>query len=146
VIKNALAGILCLLLLGAATVALAQADAGKQVLALEYQWLKADQTNNADMAAALLADEYVTTGPDGALAGKADTIADARARRYASASYEEVKAHVFGGTVVVTGGYRGKGTDPEGRPFDEHLRWTDTWVRNAAGRWQCVASQYTAVK
>jgi ketosteroid isomerase-like protein len=146
VIKNALAAILWLVFLGAANVAVAQADAGKEVLALEYQWLKADQTNNADMAAALLADDYVSTGADGALASKADTIGDARARKYSSASYEDVKAHVSGSTVVVTGGYRGKGTDPEGKPFDEHLRWTDTWVRNAAGKWQCVASQYTAVK
>lgn len=45
----------------------------------------------------------------------------------------------------VTGGYEGQGTDA-GMPFKERLRWTDTWVKMADGKWQCVARQYTEIK
>ena len=48
--------------------------------------------------------------------------------------------------VIVRGGYRGSGTEPSGKPFTEHLRWTDTWVKTPAGKWQVVATQYTPVK
>ena len=118
----------------------------KAVLALEYLWLKADQTNNVAMAEPYFADKYVVTGADSKLANKADTIAQAKARKYSSAEYEDVKATGFGDSVViVTGGYTGKGTD-SGKPFTEHLRWTDTWVKMPGGKWQCVATQYTDIK
>ena len=47
--------------------------------------------------------------------------------------------------AIATGGYKGKGTD-SGKPFDEHLRWTDTWVKMPNGKWQLVASHYSSVK
>ncbi|MBS0379856.1 MAG: nuclear transport factor 2 family protein [Proteobacteria bacterium] len=133
--------------LGLVTTAGAQAvgDPVKLVLALEARWLQADKTNNPALAEPLLADDYVSTGADGELSGKAETLADARARRYTGAVMEDIKARAFGHTVVVTGGYRGKGIAPDGKPFEDHLRWTDTWVRMHDGRWQCVASHYTAI-
>jgi ketosteroid isomerase-like protein len=136
------------LALGASNGASAQqtgSDAEKAVVALEYQWLQADKTNDADMAAAVLADKYVSTGQDGKVVGKPETVAQAKARKYSSAEYEDVKAIGYGDTVVVTGGYKGKGTD-SGKPFVEHLRWTDTWVKMPGGKWQCVATQYTDTK
>jgi ketosteroid isomerase-like protein len=140
--------LLAALALGAFTGAQAQQGGGeteKAVVALEYQWLDADKTNNPDLAVALLADKYVSTDADGKLADKAKTEAQAKARKYTSAVYEDVKATAFGDTVIVTGGYRGKGTE-DGKPFAEHLRWTDTWVKMPGGKWQCVATQYTALK
>jgi ketosteroid isomerase-like protein len=47
--------------------------------------------------------------------------------------------------AIVTGGYKGKGMD-SGKPFNEHLRWTDTWVKMPDGKWQLVASHYSPVK
>jgi hypothetical protein len=124
----------------------AGSDNEKAVVALEYVWLKADQTNNVDLAAPYFADKYVATGIDGKQSNKADTIADGRVRKYSSAGYEDVKAIGYGDSVViVTGGYTGKGTD-SGKPFSEHWRWTDTWVKMPGGKWQCVATHYSEIK
>jgi hypothetical protein len=46
---------------------------------------------------------------------------DAKARKWNSAEYEDVKVQVYGDVAIATGGYKGKGTD-SAKPFDEHLR------------------------
>jgi ketosteroid isomerase-like protein len=120
-------------------------DTAKAVLALENQWLEADKTNKPDMAEPLIAEQYVATGADGTLETKTQTMADAKARKYTGAIYQDVKATVFGTTVIVIGIYKGKGTQ-DGKPFDENFRWTDTWVKMPSGKWQCVATQYTSLK
>jgi len=38
-----------------------------------------------------------------------------------------MKVTVFGDTAIATGGFKGKGTDESGKPFDNSVRWTDTW-------------------
>jgi hypothetical protein len=140
--------LLGMLSLGVATASPAQQASGdteKAVTALEIQWLQSDKTNNVDLATPLLADKYVSTGPDGKVSDRAQTLADQKARKYSSAEYEDLKVTAFGNAAIATGKYKGKGTDA-GKPFDEYLRWTDTWVKMPDGRWQCVASQYTALK
>jgi hypothetical protein len=36
-----------------------------------------------------------------------------------------------------------RGWEGTSRKAYEHLRWTDTWVKTPAGKWQVVATQYT---
>ncbi len=123
------------------------ADAtGKAVTALEYQWLQSQKTNNPDLVAPLLADRIVSTGEDGRIMNKAQMLADAKATRYASADYEDVKVTVFGDTAIATGGFRAVGTDASGKPMKVHERWTDTWVKMPDGKWQIVATQGSALK
>jgi hypothetical protein len=43
------------------------------------------------------------------------------------------------------GGFKGKGTDSKGKPFNDHSSWTDTWIKMPNGKWQCVASQDTLI-
>jgi ketosteroid isomerase-like protein len=142
----------CLLgLLSVATAAWPQAPQNsdateKAVAALENQWLQAQKTNNPDLIAPLLADKFVSTGSDGKVTDKAQALAEQKARKYSSAEYENVHVTVFGDTAIATGGYKGKGTDASGKPFDEHERWTDTWVKMPGGKWQCVATQGSPVK
>jgi ketosteroid isomerase-like protein len=145
------AWILCLiglLSLGSAAWSQAQSTGGteKAVAALEQQWLQSQKTNNPDLLAPLLADKFISTGIDGKVTGKAETLATAKATKYASAEYDDVKVTVFGDTAIATGGFKSKGIDPSGKPFDEHERWTDTWVKMPSGQWQCVASQVSPVK
>jgi uncharacterized protein (TIGR02246 family) len=125
----------------------AQSSGGteKAILALENQWLQAQKTNNPDLVAPLLADKFVNTGVDGKVTDKAQTLADQKARKYASAEYENVHVTVFGNTAIATGEYTGTGTDAAGKSFDEHERWTDTWVKMPDGKWQCVATQGSPV-
>jgi len=124
-----------------------QTNAGteKAVAALENTWLQSQKTNNPDLLAPLLAERFVNTGVDGKVTNKAQTLEQAKARKYASADYENVQVTVFGDTAIATGGFKGTGTEA-GKPFNDHERWTDTWVKMPDGKWQCVASHGSPVK
>ena len=138
-----------LLSLGGAAWSQAQQTGGgteKAVAALENQWLQSQKTNNPELVAPLLADKFVSTNSDGKVMSRAQMLADAKATKWTSAEYENVQVTVFGDTAIATGGFTGKGTDPSGKPIDEHSRWTDTWVKMPNGKWQCVASQDSTVK
>jgi ketosteroid isomerase-like protein len=141
--------LLGLLSLGSAAVSQAQQTGGgteKAVMSLEDQWLKSQKTNNPDLVALLLADKFVSTGNDGKVTNKAQSLADAKASKIVSAENENVQVTVFGDTAIATGLWVGKGTDEKGKPFDVRDRWTDTWIKMPNGKWQCVATQSTTVK
>ena len=118
----------------------------KAVAALEEQWLQSQKTNNPDLVAPLLADNFVNTSSAGKVTTKAETVANAKSTKYSSAEYNDVKVTAFGDTAIATGVARFKGTDASGKPLDAHERWTDTWVKMPNGKWQCVASHGSAVK
>jgi ketosteroid isomerase-like protein len=118
----------------------------KAVAALEEQWLQSQKTNNPDLVAPLLADKLVITGSDGKARNKTESLANAKATKYVSAEYEDMKVTVFGDTAIATSVFNAKGTDESGKPFDFHERWTDTWVKMPSGKWQCVASHGSTIK
>ena len=137
-----------LLSLGSAVWSQAQTTGGteKAVAALEEQWLQALKTSNPDLLAPLLADKLVITSEVGKVAGKAETLADAKSMKWNSAENSEVKVTVFGDTAIATGILKGRGTDASGKPFDLDVHWTDTWVKMPGGKWQCVASHASTIK
>ena len=137
-----------LLLLASVVWSHAQAAAGveKTVAALEQKWLESQKTNNPDLVAPLLADKFVNTGSDGKVTDKAASLAAAKATKYDSVSYDNLKVTAFGNTAIATGDFNAKGTDPDGKPLDAHERFTDTWVKMANGQWQCVASHGSPIK
>ena len=119
----------------------------RAVAALEQKWLQSQQTNNPDLLAPLLADNFVQTTSDGKLTtSKAAALAAAKSTKWTSAEYIDVKVFVFGDTAIAIGGFKGKGTDASGKSLDENDRFTDTWVKMPNGTWQCVASQDASVK
>jgi ketosteroid isomerase-like protein len=118
----------------------------KAVEAQEQQWLQAQKTNSPDLLAPLLADKIVVTEADGKVLDKDGTLAEYKKTKWDSAEYTDVKVTVFGDTAIATGGFKGKGTDATGKPFDNTERWTDTWMKMPNGKWQCIASQVTPVK
>src|SRR6266702_3710307 len=81
----------------------------KAVAALEQQWLQSQKTNNPDLVAPLLADKFINTGSDGKVNGKAESLATAKATKYDSVSYDNVKVTAFGGTANRDGRLQGKG-------------------------------------
>lgn len=137
-----------LLSLGIATRSQAQQTGGteKAVAALEQQWLQGQKTNNPDLVAPLLANKTVVTEADGKVLDKEGTLAVYKKTKWDSAEYTDVKVTVFGDTAIATGGFKGKGTDAAGKPFDVNERWTDTWMKMPSGKWQCVASHASLVK
>jgi ketosteroid isomerase-like protein len=141
--------LLGLLSLGSAAVSHTQQTSGateKAVMALENQWLQSQKANNADLVAPLIADKFVYTGPDGKVSAKAAMLAEAKGTKCTSVEDDNVQVRTFGDTAIATGGFKGKGTDPSGKPIDEHTRWTDVWVKMPNGKWQCVASQDSRIK
>jgi len=118
----------------------------KAVAALEQQWLQSQRTNNPDLVAPLLAAKFITTGSDGKVTNKAEALATAKATKYTSVDYDDMKVTAFGDTAIATGGFRAKGTDASGKPLDVTERFTDTWVKMPNGQWQCVASHVSPVK
>jgi ketosteroid isomerase-like protein len=137
-----------LVLLVSAASSQAQETAGteKTVAALEQKWLQSQKTNNPDLLAPLLADKFVSTGEDGKVTDKAATLAEAKATKFDSAAYDNLKVTVFGDTAIATGDFKAKGTDASGKPLDVHVRFTDTWVKMPNGQWQCVATHDSPVK
>ena len=119
----------------------------KAVAALEQKWLQSQQTNNADLLAPLLADNFVqTTGEGKVTTSKAAAMADAKSTKWSSAEYDDVKVFVFGDTAIAIGIFKGKGTDGSGKGLDEVDRFTDTWMKMPSGKWQCIASQDGSIK
>lgn len=77
---------------------------------------------------------------------KTEELAASKAAKFDSIEYEDVKVTVFSDTAIATGGSKSKGTDASGKPMDDHVRWTDTWVKMPNGKWQCVASHVSPIK
>ena len=138
--------LIALFLLPSVAGAQAGSSTEKAVAALEQQWLQGQKANNPDLVTPLLADKIVVTEADGKVDDKAATLAFYTKTKWQSAEYIDVKVTVFGDTAIATGGFKGKGTDAMGKPFDSNERWTDTWMKMPSGKWQCVASQTTPVK
>jgi ketosteroid isomerase-like protein len=137
-----------LLMVSGATAQAATTGADEQaVTAAEHQWLKSQQTNNVELLAPLLDDKVVETSEEGKVfAGKDAVLADAKSGTWSSADYTDLKVTVFGHTAIATGTFIGKGTDAAGKPLDVRVRFTDTWVKMANGKWLCVATQDSLLK
>ena len=118
----------------------------KAVLELEKQWMQSQRTNNPNLVAPLLADKFVETSGDGKVSNRAESLATAKATKYSSVDYEDMKVTVFGDTAIATGVFKGESTDPSGKSVKSHSRWTDTWIKMPDGKWQCVASHSSNIK
>ncbi len=111
------------------------------VAGLEQQWLQSQKTNNPDLVAPLLADGFINTSTEGKVTDKSETLKRAKATKYTSVDYTNLKVTAFGdSTAIATGVFNGKGTDPAGKSFTDQEQFTDTWVKMPNGKWQCVAS------
>jgi ketosteroid isomerase-like protein len=121
-------------------------DTEKAIAALEQKWIDASKSSNADALAPLLADNFVNTNADGKTIGKPETLAQVKKAKWTANEISDVKVMVMGNTAIATGNWAGQGTDADGKTVDQHERWTDTWMKMPGGKWQCVASQSTAVK
>ena len=138
--------LIALLAVGSAAWAQNSSATEKAVAGLEQQWLQSQKTNNPDLVAPLLSDKFVNTGSDGKVTSKTESLAGAKATKYESVAYADLKVTAFGDAAVATGDFKAKGTDPEGKPLDVHERFTDTWGKGPKGQWQCVASHQSTVK
>lgn len=118
-----------------------RADDAKTVAALETQYQAAVKKNDATTMDRILADDFVVVLGSGKTYTKADLLNFARTRRvlYDHQEDSEQSVRVWGDTAVVTAKLWLKGLD-EGKPFDYHVWFSDTYVRTLSG-WRYVHGQ-----
>lgn len=118
----------------------AAADA-KTVAALDTEYQAAVKRNDAAVMDRLLADDFVVVVGSGKVYTKADLVQLARIRQvlYEHQEDSDQTVRVWGNTAVVTAKLWAKGTD-QGKPFDFHVWFSDTYTRTPAG-WRYVHGQ-----
>lgn len=122
----------------------AQGDETK-IIAFENLWNQIQINHDADAMSKMLDNDFVLTDYDGAVLSKAQFLASIRdsANQLAVEVSEDMKLHVHGETVVVTGATHEKGT-LKGKPYQHQGRFTDTWIKKN-GQWLCVASHLSLI-
>lgn len=78
-------------------------------------------------------------------AGKRAVLADEKSTTWSSVDYMDLRVTVFGRTAIATGTFVGKGMNA-GKAADFRERFTDTWVKMASGKWQCIATHTSPLK
>ena len=122
-------------------------DAAKDVTKLEEQWIAFSLKKDGAGLGKMLADDFMGITSEGKLVDKAWSVKDVATdtTHYVAMTYSDLKAHVYGNTVVIRGITN---VTLKGAKGDVKRRnaWTDTWVKQADGKWLCVASQSSTVK
>jgi len=115
------------------------------ILALESAWNQAEIHHDANAAAALMADTFISIDHHGALLNKAQYLAGIKDTSFSpqEISNSDTSVYLYGDTAIVSSAYRTKGMD-NSKPFVHRGRFTDTWIRRN-GKWQCIADQETLI-
>ena len=140
-------GLLLLLCLGEAFAQKGDASSDRSMLiALENAWNQAQIHRDGKALTSLLADTFIYTDWDGTVMNKAKFIADIQDPSVETTlvANDDVQVFFYPGLAVVAGAYHAKGTN-QGKPFDHHGRFTDTWIVSN-DKWQCVASHTNLVR
>jgi ketosteroid isomerase-like protein len=118
----------------------------RQVVELERQSKDAAIKRDVGFVERTLADDYVSIGPLGQVASKADTITARRTAQlhYDSIEVSEMVVRLYGNTAIVTARAEVKGRDL-GEDFSGPYRFTRVWVKRN-GQWQAVSYQGTVTR
>ena len=118
-------------------------DVAQALMKLENDWAKAGLAGDTAALEKMLASDYVYTNPEGGMSTRADTLSAMKsgATKYDIFTVSDMKVHVYGDAAVVTGTGHTKGKE-DGKPIDDTVRFTDTWVKQG-GNWVCVATHVT---
>jgi ketosteroid isomerase-like protein len=131
------------LLLAVAAIAVRADSAAdeKAVAAVDTQYQAAVKINDADTMDRILADDFVVVLGTGQIYTKSDLLNMARTKRVQYEHQEESvqTVRVWGDTAVVTAKLWLKGVD-QGKAFDWHVWFSDTYVRTPSG-WRYVHGQ-----
>ena len=116
-------------------------DDAKIVAALDTEYQAAVKNNDAATMDRILSDDFVVVLGSGKIYTKADLLQMARTRRvqYEHQEDSDQTVRVWGDTAVVTAKIWLKGID-EGKPFEWHVWFSDTYVRTPTG-WRYVHGQ-----
>jgi uncharacterized protein (TIGR02246 family) len=133
-----------LMLIASCGYALAQDDAAQAVQKMERAWLDAYERHDVKAMDAIVAEDFTITFPNGSMQTKAQIIASLKnagqpGRPTSKFHTEDVRARVYGDTVILVGRVVTEYQRDGQTLSKEQQRYTDTYVRRD-GRWQVVAS------
>lgn len=138
--------LVCVAVVLSALAVQAQGGVEKQITGMEQKWAEAQKASNADAIAPMLADNFKIVFSDGRVMNKSQALDDTRKSKMDSVEASDMKVTSYGDTAVVTGTWKGKGTDAAGKPTDDTERFIDTWHKMPDGKWQCIASGNATIK
>jgi ketosteroid isomerase-like protein len=137
-----------LLLFGAGTTCRAASRENDiaQLIALDRAMQRAVVDRDAKTFAGFFTDDYVLVSSSGRLYKKAEVVAEITSPdvHYEINESSDVSVRVQGDTGLVIASLHQKGID-HGKPFDYHLRYTDTWVRQG-GAWRNISAHASMVR
>ena len=113
----------------------------QELITLENEWRDALVKHDWAFLDQILADDCIWTDPDGNVWTKAQFLASLKSGEDVISSLvsDDMEVRVYGDTAVVTGRTTVK-EQYKGKDISGQYQWTDMWVKDYAGRWQCVAS------
>ena len=120
----------------------------QQVLKMGQEYGKMIQRGDAAAIEKILAEEFLYTNEKGEVKNKTEDLATYKdgKSKFELTETTDQKVRVIGnGAAIETGTFRVKGTDKDGKPFDETERYTTTWVWRG-GRWQIAADHTSEIK
>jgi ketosteroid isomerase-like protein len=117
----------------------------QQLKELEMQWANAGVKKDLAVIDRLLADDFITTDPQGEVFTKTEEIAFLKSGEdiVLSAALSDIQVRAYGDAAIVTYVYKAK-ESLKGRDVSGTSRWTDTWVKRG-GSWRCAASHGSMV-
>jgi ketosteroid isomerase-like protein len=113
----------------------------EQIAELDKRYQAAVKRNDAEEMDRILTDDFVLVTGSGKSYTKADLLEEARSGRiqYEQQVDSDQTVRVWGDTAAVTAKLWAKGLE-DGRPFEYHVWFTDTYIRTPAG-WRYVLGQ-----
>jgi ketosteroid isomerase-like protein len=160
--KNALNGVLRIILLLLASLAIAQllmqttratasanpSEDEQAIRSIEYKVDQAYLSGDADYLDSILSPSFILTNVRGEISNKAQEVAEVRNGiiHYEKFETSNLSVALYGDAAVATGLTAIKATEKKSsRIIDAQIRITDTFVRQKNGKWQMVAGQATLI-
>jgi ketosteroid isomerase-like protein len=113
---------------------------------IENKWVEAGKKNDPSILEPYLADGFTAMDAEGKYTSRADYLAGIKKQKWEISEISDVKVNAHGNHAVVTGVWRGKGTDGSGKSVDTTEHWIDSFVKGANGKWQCTSDGATKAK
>ncbi len=113
---------------------------------IENKWIEAGKKQDPAMLEPYLASSFMSMGSDGVYTNKTDYLAGLKKAKWEISELHNMKAHVTGNQAIVTGDWRGKGVDGNGKSVDTTEHWIDSFVKSANGKWQCTSDASATAK
>lgn len=125
----------------------AQDAVAKELMKLEDQWGAASIKRDGATVGKMLSDDFLSYTEKGVVSSKALIVKNISGdtAQYVSGTNAKYQVKVHGNTAVIIGVWTATRKGAKGTVTNAYA-WTDTWMKQADGRWLCIASQSTQVK